>query len=458
MWLKFSSHDKACFDHHLLTSSFISPNPLDCYLLPRYLYTSTITGDHANLVLSIFRSHLLPTLLFKMASSIDLTEDHGGHIPPDIWKNWLPIQGKSVFHLLQFDQFPANKTHYLVPPDLTPMLHEADIPDFDYATLLQLGPPVIPSVSMAYQEAIRTAQHLVNSVTLTPSPLLGEPVRLPVWVFDYWREIELAASYQVEWRAALEWLESYSKSPEATGFCQKLLMALSFFSWSGHNTSVKDITSLLSGSPPKSYLSDFHIDHTIKQISKHHQDLHGPKVSGRHIITTVGILGSIITFYGSGRAPPKMGNTLWEHLAEIENRIVRGEVDSVGGVHHLPLHWVSVVFQFQEGYILYGDSLCQKIPTSHHKAFTRWVTHLYQRSGRNMDNNYIPVCPLPTGCQNDTASCGLFALNAIGHHYLGHSLLSPDPTSVACRRMEIALDLIYENTVCLVLSNLKYLI
>jgi len=160
------------------------------------------------------------------------------------------------------------------------VLHEVDIPDFDYNILLQLGPPVDPSVSQAYQHAIRSIQHPVHSVTLTPSPGHGEAVRLPVWIFHYWREIKLAASYLEQWRGAMVWLQSHSESPATTGHCQELLMALSFFSWSGNNASVKDINSLLLGSPPQSYLSSFHIDHVIKQISNQHQGLHRQKFSG----------------------------------------------------------------------------------------------------------------------------------------------------------------------------------
>jgi len=350
------------------------------------------------------------------------------------------------------------------------MLHEADIPDFDYNILLQLGTPVDSSVSKAYQDAIRSAKHPVHSVTLTPSPgaltpspgtltpppRYQGPVVLPVWIFDYWREIQLAASYQEQWKAALVWLQSHSKSPTAAEHCQQLLMALSFFPWSGNNASVQDITSLLSRSPPKSYLSSFHIDHAIKSISKQHQDLHGPKVSGRHIFVTVDTLGSIPEFYGSRRPPAKTGNSHWEHLMEIENQVIKGEVDSISGVHYLPLHWVSVVLDIQQGRILYGDSLGQPMPKSSQTGFTKWIKHLYQRSSRSAGGDLIQVCSLPTGYQNDGASCGLFALNAISHHYLGHPLLSPNPTLLACRRIEIAQDLIQENTVCPILYNILH--
>ena len=217
------------------------------------------------------------------------------------------------------------------------------------------------------------------------------------------------------------------------------------FPWSGNNASIKDITSLLSECPPKSYLSSFHIDHTIRRISEKHRDLHGPEVSGHHILTTVDILGTIKTFYGSRRKPVKVGNALWEHLMKIENQVIEGEVDSVGGVYHLPLHWVSVIFNIQEGRILYGDSLNQPLPKPEHYAFIQWVKHLRQRS--NLVNVSISVQLLPTGNQDDSASCGLFVLNAIGHHHLGHPLLSPDQKLLVCDRMEIALDILHANTV-----------
>ena len=61
----------------------------------------------------------------------------------------------------------------------------------------------------------------------------------------------------------------------------------------------------------------------------------------------------------------------------------------------------------------------------------------------------ITLHQLPTGSQDDSTSCGLFSLNAIAHHYLESLLLYPDPIMLACRRMEIASDIIGSMTVCL---------
>ena len=188
----------------------------------------------------------------------------------------------------------------------------------------------------------------------------------------------------------------------------------------------------------------------VRQMSNQYQELHGLKVSGCHIFANMDTFKTIVEFYGSPRGPVKTGNPLWERLAGIENRIVMGEVDSVGGVHYLPLHWVSVVFDVQQGCIVYGDSLGRAIPKLEQKAFTRWIMRLSQRSSRNISAESILVHQLPTGYQNDSTSCGLFALNAVGHHYLDHQILPTNRASVVGTRMDIVLDLLNGNMVCVI--------
>ena len=63
--------------------------------------------------------------------------------------------------------------------------------------------------------------------------------------------------------------------------------------------------------------------------------------------------------------------------------------------------------------------------------------------------------------QPDLISCGLFTLNAIGHYYLPQDipLLQPDPSSLACYRLEIALELLQAGAVSLLLfKNMSYTI
>lgn len=385
-----------------------------------------------------------------MSSPINLTDDDSeAPIPPYVRSDWLPTENKSIFHLFAFNQYPVNKIHYSVPQDLTLMLHQAHIPFFDCATLPKFSMPADPTVSEVYQQMIKSSQHPIHSITLNPHPGHGDPVTLPVWIFTYWREMRRVLSYREMWRGVLVWLQSYSEVPVTASCWHELLVALSFFPWSGNNVAVRDITSLLSSSSSQqSYLASFHIDHMIKQISSRHQELHGPEVSRRHVFVTVDILATITKFYGSQQTAEKTGNFLWEQLSEIENQIIRGEVNSVCGVHYLPNHWISVVFKIQQGHILYGDSFGQPIPKLEHRAFTLWIQRLYQKSNRKTGNDSVPVHPLPAGHQDDLISCGLLALNAISHHHLDQPLLSPDPISLAHARMEITLDLLNKNTVC----------
>ena len=102
-------------------------------------------------------------------------------------------------------------------------------PCVDPATLPQLGLPIDLSISKLYQDAIKSAKHPIYSVTLALHPTLKESVTLPVWVFDYWREIEVALSIWRKWEAALMWLCPYLESSVVAGQCCDLMVALSFF-------------------------------------------------------------------------------------------------------------------------------------------------------------------------------------------------------------------------------------
>jgi len=383
-----------------------------------------------------------------MSLPIDLTVDPVDRIPPNIVRNWLPTADEAVKHLFIFNRYPNHKMHYFIPPTLAPMLHEDSIMDFDPNTLLQFGPPINASVSKAYEDAMEASPHPVHSVTLSLDPVFRELVTLPFWIFVYWREIQSAMSYRTKWKTALEWLRSHSESPVTSGRCHDLMTALSFFPWSGNNIPVENIATLFASSSAKCCLVSWHIDHMMKHMSKQYQELHGPEVSGRHIFTNMDTLATIVTFYGTPRTPVKTGNLLWEHLASIENRIIMGEVDSVCGAHYLPGHWVSVVFNFRQGHILFGCSLRRPIPKLECNAFTQWISRLNKKSGRNINTDSILVHHLPTGYQDDSVSCGLFALNAIGHHYLGHQLLPTNQMSLVCARMDITLVLLNGNTVC----------
>ena len=377
---------------------------------------------------------------------IDLTVDSRSLFPQVIVDEWLPKEEESILFLFQqFQRYPPHPSHYILPPNLQPLLHQDEVQGFDFQLLLKIGPPALPSISKAYQDAIKKSKFSIHSVTLKPFP--GDPITLPAWIFDYWREIGRAVDTRKRWKVALTWVSNHSTSPSATELCYKLLLGLSSFSWSYGATYTCDITPLLSDSCTESYLSSFHIDHTIGRIKTQYEEYHGPNTTNRHIFATVDHFNSIIRFYRNVHA--KKEGSMWDNLMVIENKIVTGEVDSLGGVMHLPLHWVSIVINFQQQEILYGDSLGQQMPDHEYRAFERWIKHLINRSTKLPIHNKITLNQLPTGHQNDGTSCGLFALNAIAHHYLKHPLLSSNPIMLVCRRMEIALDIINSMTVCL---------
>lgn len=58
------------------------------------------------------------------------------------------------------------------------------------------------------------------------------------------------------------------------------------------------------------------------------------------------------------------------------------------------------------------------MPSTQATSFQRWIYHMICRSGKEILESDISIYPLETGIQKDSDSCGLFALNAIEHHFI----------------------------------------
>ena len=74
---------------------------------------------------------------------------------------------------------------------------------------------------------------------------------------------------------------------------------------------------------------------------------------------------------------------------------------------------------------------------------------MLKRSGRSMPESDISIYPLPTGVQQDSILCGLFALNAIKHYCFPQNspILPSNLLSLAHSWLELALSLLQEGAV-----------
>ena len=250
---------------------------------------------------------------------------------------------------------------YHKSPNLRELLHEERVTNFDPHILFQLGPPS-PELSDSYQDAIKAASLSIHSFTLLP--VSGHPVRLPIWVLDYWRELKCAMGYQHDWKNVLEWLRRVYDSGSMGEICDQAMAGLSCFPWNGSNCSVHDMAALLT----ESYLSDFHIDYALAKIFNHHHNQYGVDISNQHTFLTVFDLDSIVAAYKistrNARATYKR-----QQLLEIENKIISGHIESIAGVLHLTNHWTSLIVMFKPPKILYGDSLGNPMPSKKASAF-----------------------------------------------------------------------------------------
>ena len=204
-------------------------------------------------------------------------------MPEDIRQNWLPLDGQSVPHLFQFTRYPPQNMFYSNYPDLSQLLHGEKVTNFHPQNLLQLGPPP-PQLSDHYKTAIRAAPFTVHSLTLVPTS--GYPIKVPIWILDYWQEMQRAMGYQRDWKRVLVWLREVSKSRSMVEICDQVIAGLSYFPWNGGNCSVHDMVSLLTDS----WLSNFHINYALTKISHHYHNYYGAEASNCHIFLPVSML------------------------------------------------------------------------------------------------------------------------------------------------------------------------
>lgn len=237
-------------------------------------------------------------------------------------------------------------------------------------------------------------------------------------------------------------LRGISRSESVIG--DQVMAELSCFLWNGGNCSAHDMVTLLSDS----WLSDFHINFTLQKISHHYCDHYGAESSSFHAPLPVHDIGSIVSAYTGNQ---KYGHAAakGKYLLEVENKIILGKINSIGGVLHLVNHWTSLVITFKQPRIFYGDSLGNSMPPNKALAFRRWIAHMLGRSGSTIQETQIPISPLEIAVQQDPNSCGHFALNAISYYHLQQNspLLQSNTQSLKNYWMKIALELLQADAV-----------
>ena len=94
-------------------------------------------------------------------------------------------------------------------------------------------------------------------------------------------------------------------------------------------------------------------------------------------------------------------------------------------------HWVTLIINFKNSRILYGDSMGGTIDEGIKNALTWWIGH---HTGRDFVHSYIPIT-----CQRDGYSCGILAWIALAVFLLPETYLLTDARVVADERLQMFL-------------------
>jgi len=329
--------------------------------------------------------------------------------PPEIQQH-LPSNTLSVREFIVLD-LPA------FAPATTPQ------PLRDYTSAL---PPTVDNVNeivsrlsppddtlLALQQSIRSGQ--VKSIHCLHYPTANSQ-RYPLWLVSFWTQLSSARRIQKQWRKAVRNLESQIDQDEGSVPLRQAFNALLYVPWTGQLQGIRDAIDLhqLSVYFTEEWLTN---DHELVMLSALKDNLLAAGITDSFIENTAFML--------------LLGNASRDREAYTTERCYewlrqRGEDLGIGERRHLStianqggVHWVTIILDFDQQLLLYGDSYGKPISDEHRGIIDWWTKH--------HANVRFTLWALPTANQSDTFSCGIFTWDGIRVHYgLKATLMNPD--------------------------------
>lgn len=250
-------------------------------------------------------------------------------------------------------------------------------------------------------------------------PLKGGVLRLPFWIFSYWRKVHEATEAKRKWIPAIEWLRSKK--------LHSMITFLATVPWDYKLpkdifADITDLTSLCS----EQWLSSSHANMMAAVGNK---SLVDHQVSNKIAASTEFVQKLIQTYRfkrdtyldDSKNFIHRLSNMLKEDTIQTVGMAVAVRLRS--GTVELPTdnqpsnHWVSVVVERDTFTIHYGDSLGREPPDELLKIMEWWLGTIF--------NQAFVIEKLQSTVQRDGFSCLVMAMNGVMHKLLpqGHSLI-----------------------------------
>lgn len=379
-----------------------------------------------------------------MSSFIDLSKriSEALTIPPATAFILLPARDKTVSTLLSFA---------LPPVTSTPASEVVHLNTKDYVVLSALS-IVVPTLSelralgipshTVVLELLRYVETVLDGADpdqmyVRYAHLPGPLSKFPLWVLSYWKEVHDLQDQLVGWRRADRWLQSKERSldKDEALTANQVRRGLWDIPWSATCPSLVSDSSATSLSTflSRDWLSSAHVQMML-DVLKDHPNL-PPDVTLHGSTLLDYIQASYVESRDQDKPQGLHALPLW--LRKTSQTLFMGKGRIGAPVHVHGNHWVSIVVNFSEHAILYGDPAGHPMP-AFLACVLQWWTLLH-------DRQVFEILDLPCSTQDmskDWFSCGVRVLNDLAFHFIPsqHTLMCGDDGDLA--RMRALLDII----------------
>ncbi|THH16648.1 hypothetical protein EUX98_g9269 [Antrodiella citrinella] len=380
---------------------------------------------------------------------LDAAYDAAFSVPPTTLNSILPHPCATVGHLTT--TWTGPKTVFSIVSTRAALWFSSDPPfssTIDSSTISTLAArPLPPQAILAKLRQLAGQQWFDGKQSIRDPRYNGGLERFPLYVLGIWEKLAETVAVQASWRKARCWLEERVLAAEHDPDMEKCAVLkktaaeiVPNLGWDIRIRSKLVVASVLVlsrflGAGPSAEQQGWMSDDTVYLMV---EDLQ----------TRLEILQK------NGKSPTNISSFAIEShafVAELlraaRNNNFSKEVRSLGVVHRLSArveagtlknlyfpvfigscHWVTVYVDFENESIRYGDSLKMKlremIPRETMLAAQKWIQACTQKRFRIIGDT------VPHKVQDDTSSCGLYAINMIEHGVFGEPLLSPEKTDM----------------------------
>lgn len=249
-----------------------------------------------------------------------------------------------------------------------------------------------------------------------PHTRVANGERLPLWVLSVWvRAFETITTSAQPWIRAdkhIARLESDWKRLSATRSLVKLTevhKALSTLPWASQIQSIDiaDPAHELTTYASRDWLSDTHENQMLELLRWGVE--HNEGLSGSIIVKGVFFYACLLSAFNENADVYANANH-FRQIRQIGTSLSSGFQTKLATIINVNQnHWVSIIIDFENSLLLYGDSLGGK-PNAELVQVFSWWTNIH--TGRDFHLMSLAITK-----QDDSHSCGLLCFNALEHFF-----------------------------------------